>query len=132
MAVTAQQASQEAQWLSDRLSVQVRWVAVGILAFAWGLIISPPKSLDLSPQLLLWAGLLAILALLLDLLQYVFGYVYTMTILRKIEKEKTEQNYSRRHPLYRLRDACFVAKQIVVLVAGIVLAVAAVPPLLAG
>src|SRR5437667_45840 len=67
MAVTAQQASQEAQWLSDRLSVQVRWVAVGILAFVWGLIISPPKGLDLSPKLLLWAGLLAILALLLDL-----------------------------------------------------------------
>ena len=132
MAVTAQQASQEAQWLSDRLSVQVRWVAVGILAFAWGLIISPPKGLELSPKLLLWAGLLAILALILDLLQYVFGYVYTMKILRKIEKEKIEQSYSRRHPLYRLRDACFVAKQIVVFVAGIVLVVAVVPSLLAG
>ena len=132
MAVTAQQASQEAQWLSDRLSVQVRWVAVGILAFVWGLIISPPKGLDLSPKLLLWAGLLAILALLLDLLQYLFGYLYTMQTLRKIEKGKTEQSYNRRHPLYRLRDACFVAKQIVVFVAGIVLVVAVVPPLLAG
>jgi len=132
MAVTAQQASQEAQWLSDRLSVQVRWVAVGILAFVWGLIISPPKGLDLSPKLLLWAGLLAILALLLDLLQYLFGYLYTMQTLRKIEKGKTEQSYNRRHPLYRLRDACFVAKQIVVFVAGILLVVAVVPPLLAG
>jgi membrane protein YqaA with SNARE-associated domain len=131
MAVTAQQVSQEAQWLSDRLSVQVRWVAVGILAFVWGLIISPPKELALSPRLLLWAGLLAILALLGDLLQYIFGYIYTMRVLRRIEKG-TDQAYNRRHPLYRLRNYCFVAKQITVLAAAVVLVMAVLPPLLAG
>lgn len=131
MAVTTQQVSQEAQWLSDRLSVQVRWVAVGILAFAWGLIISPPKELTLSPKLLLWAGLLAVLALLVDLLQYVVGYIYTMRILRKVEGGATE-NYNRRHPLYRLRHYCFVGKQVIAFAAGAVLVIAVLPPLLVG
>jgi hypothetical protein len=71
-------------------------------------------------------------ALLVDLLQYVFSYIYQMDILRKIEREKTDQSYSRRHLLYRLRNACFVAKQIIVFVAGLVLGVAVLPPLLSG
>jgi hypothetical protein len=131
MAVNVQEVSEEAQWLSDRLSVQVRWVAVGILAFVWGLIISPPRELVLSPRLLLWAGLLAITALLVDLLQYVVGYAYTMRILRRIERG-AEASYNRRHVLYRLRHYCFVAKQIIALGAGVVLAIAVLPPLLAG
>jgi hypothetical protein len=131
MAVNVQEVSEEAQWLSDRLSVQVRWVAVGILAFVWGLIISPPRALVLSPRLLLWAGLLAITALLVDLLQYVVGYAYTMRILRRIERG-AEASYNRRHVLYRLRHYCFVAKQIIALGAGVVLAIAVLPPLLAG
>ena len=131
MAVKTHEVSEEARWLSDRLSVQVRWVAVGVLAFVWGLLISPPRELALSPRLLLWAGLLAIAALLVDLLQYVVGYVYTMTILRRIERGDAA-SYNRRHLLYRLRHYCFVAKQIVALGAGVVLGIAVLPPLLAG
>jgi hypothetical protein len=131
MAVKVQDVSEEAQWLSDRLSVQVRWVVVGILAFVWGLIISPPRELAISQRLVLWAGLLAIAALLVDLLQYVVGYVYTMRILRRMERG-TDTSYNRRHPLYRLRHYCFVAKQIIALGAGVMLAVAVLPPLLAG
>jgi hypothetical protein len=131
MAVKVQDVSEEAQWLSDRLSVQVRWVAVGILAFVWGLIISPPRELAISQRLVLWAGLLAIAALLVDLLQYVVGYIYTVRILRRMERG-TDASYNRRHPLYRLRHYCFVAKQIIALGAGVMLAIAVLPPLLAG
>lgn len=131
MAVKVPEVSQEAQWLSDRLSVQVRWVAVGILAFVWGLIISPPRELAISQRLVLSAGLLAIAALLVDLLQYVVGYVYTIRILRRMERG-AEASYNRRHLLYRLRHYCFVAKQIIALGAGVMLAIAVLPPLLAG
>lgn len=131
MAVKVQDVSEEAQWLSDRISVQVRWVAVGTLAFVWGLILSPPRELALSPRLVLSAGLLAIAALLVDLLQYVVGYVYTMRILRRMERG-VDASYNRRHVLYRLRHYCFVAKQIIVLAAGVMLAIAVLPPLLAG
>lgn len=131
MAVKVPEVSQEAQWLSDRLSVQVRWVAVGILAFVWGLIISPPRELAISQRLVLGAGLLAIAALLVDLLQYVVGYVYTMRILRRMERG-SEASYNRRHLLYRLRHYCFVAKQVIALGAGVMLAIAVLPPLLAG
>jgi hypothetical protein len=131
MAVKVPEVSEEAQWLSDRLSVQVRWVAVGILAFVWGLIISPPRELVLSQRLILWAGLLAIAALLVDLLQYVVGYIYTVRLLRTMERG-ADASYNRRHPLYRLRHYCFVAKQIIALGAGVMLAIAVLPPLLAG
>src|SRR4030095_7366098 len=131
MAVKVQDVSEEAQWLSDRLSVQVRWVAVSILAFVWGLIISTPRELAISQRLVLWAGLLAIAALLVDLLQYVVGYIYTMRILRRMERG-ADASYNRRHVLYRLRHYCFVAKQIIVLSAGVMLAIAVLPPLLAG
>jgi hypothetical protein len=131
MAVKVPEVSEEAQWLSDRLSVQVRWVAVGILAFVWGLIISPPRELAISQRLVLWAGLLAIAALLVDLLQYVVGYVYTVRILRRMERG-IDASYNRRHLLYRLRHYCFVAKQIIALGAGVMLASAVLPPLLAG
>lgn len=131
MAVKVPEVSEEAQWLSDRLSVQVRWVAVGILAFVWGLIISPPRELAIAQRLVLWAGLLAIAALLVDLLQYVVGYVYTVRILRRMERG-IDASYNRRHPLYRLRHYCFVAKQIIALGAGVMLAIAVLPPLLVG
>lgn len=131
MAVKVQEVSEEAQWLSDRLSVQVRWVAVGILALVWGLIISPPRELALSPRLVLLAGLLAIAALFVDLLQYIVGYVYAMRILRRMERG-ADASYNRRHLLYRLRHYCFVAKQIIALGAGVVLGIAVLPPLLAG
>jgi hypothetical protein len=131
MAVKVQEVSEEAQWLSDRLSVQVRWVAVGILALVWGLIISPPRELALSPRLVLLAGLLAVAALFVDLLQYIVGYVYTMRILRRMERG-ADASYNRRHLLYRLRHYCFVAKQIIALGAGVVLGIAVLPPLLAG
>ena len=33
----------ELQWLSDRISSQVRAIAIGVLAVAWAVLLSPPK-----------------------------------------------------------------------------------------
>jgi len=127
MAVSAKDALTEVQWLSDRLSAQVRMVAVGLLAFSWGLLVSPPSAIKVSSRAILWVALLAVFTLVLDLLQYIFGYIYTENHRRALERTQSELGYDRNTLLYRLRRWCFWFKQGSVIAAFVLLAVVLIP-----
>jgi len=108
----------ELQFLSDRISTQVRWLAAGVIALVWMFLAggknSPSLPLPPNRDVLLTAAWLAIVALLLDYMHYIFGYASTMLSLKKVEdaggKEVTYDYTSR---MYRMRVFFFWAKQIV-------------------
>lgn len=106
---------EELQFLSTQLSIQVRTIALGLLAVSWGLLIgSSPVALEVVGGLrtgLLRVGLLAILVLLLDLAQYVCAYRNVYTTLRAAEaRGRTEVTYNPHAWLYRLRTWLFWSK----------------------
>src|SRR5437016_144779 len=102
-------------FVTDRISTQVRTLALGVLGFVWGIIISDSqiaKSIaqPLNAQLLGIAGG-ALLTMLLDFLQYVAGYVNTASVLTAIERiNATEGSYDYKSWGFRLRRFLFWSK----------------------
>ena len=107
-------AKEELEWLSDRISTQVRWVAAGTLAVAWGLLLTPPTTLAVSQRCVLAVILMSLTALLTDLLQYVAGYFHVFQ--HRLEGQVNQHAIDREF-LSRLRVVFFWLK-LVVAVAG--------------
>jgi len=117
----------ELQWLSDRISSQVRAIAIGVLAVAWAVLLSPPKDLPISPAAMLWVALVTLVA---DLLQYVLGYINTRRHHQHLLRENIEEGYDASVPLYRARIGCFWGKQLLAAGAFVGLVYALLPALL--
>ena len=70
--------TEDLNFLTDRLSTQVRTTALGVLVFSWGLLMGESTvARSLAAQLkrdLVAVAALAVLAMLCDILQYLFGY----------------------------------------------------------
>jgi hypothetical protein len=104
-------------FLTDRLSTQVRTTALGVLVFSWGLLMGESTvAKSLAAQLkwdLVAIAALAVLAMLFDILQYLFGYWNTRKVLSAMEAAgKTEASYDYSSCLYRLRSFFFAAKMV--------------------
>lgn len=102
--------------VSNRLSTQVRTVALGILALTWGLLVGDSTAAkDISSHWrgnLVALGGLAVFVMFLDFLQYVAGYRNVRALLRKMEKEGLEEaRYDDTSWSWRLRLFFFNAKQ---------------------
>jgi hypothetical protein len=91
----------ELEWLSDRISALLRTVAAGIIALVWGLLITEPRSLSFDRRWLVAVGLVSLLAMLVDLGQYAFGYANTAGYLHRLNKGEKIGGYSARDFLYR-------------------------------
>jgi len=121
--VSKKNVMEEMDFLSDRISSQVRTIALGLLAITWGLLIGQSVvaaeiSRDTKGGFLV-IGTIAILSMFLDFLQYFFGYWNNRKLLNKMEEEnKQEGEYNYLACSYRLRDAFFWIKQ-VSLMAGV-------------
>jgi hypothetical protein len=118
--------------VSDRLSAQTRTLALGILAFSWGLLVGQSTVANEIAVALRWhllaIGVLAIVALFLDFLQYAFGYAVADRLRRAMEGTKTDlAEYDYRSLPYRAQNYCFIGKQGFLIVAAtwLVIAIAA-------
>ena len=112
--------------VTDRLSSQVRTTAIAILAVAWGILIGDsPAAKALSSErkpILVLLGIMAVLVLFLDFLQYLAGYFSTRGLLRKIEEsDATEGEYNYRGTAWRLRLWLFWVKQVLLIITVLVL-----------
>ena len=126
---------EEQQFLSSQISVQVRTIALSILALSWGLLVGQaPVHLNLDTRLhagLVLAGLLAILVLVIDFLQYLFGYRNADALRRTAEaKGLQEIKYDENDPLYLLRKWMFNIKIVTVFVAFVYLLILLLPRVL--
>jgi hypothetical protein len=130
MATTTKDTVVELQWLSDRLSAQVRTVAIGVLAVTWALLISPLKSAPIDQRALLWVALLALLTLLADLMQYVVAYLYIRRHHIHLVRDQIEEDYDTTALLYRARRWLFWSKQVLAAASFLALIAVVIPPLL--
>ena len=127
MPVTTQDTHAQLDWLSDRISTQVRWFAAGVLALVWGLLVTPPASLKLSPRILLVVALLAVSVLFFDFLQYAVGYLSVQRTHREILKapEHSVSGFDTTDFCYRARRVFFWTKQVMAVLtfAGLIAAI---------
>ena len=122
----------ELQWLSERISTQVRTLGISLIAIAWGILIGQPEIAGSIPDALkkslLIVGILALGAMVCDFLQYFFAYLNNHRMLRKMENEKlAEAYYNYGAILYRMRGFFFWFKQILLVVACIWFFAAIIP-----
>lgn len=102
--------------LSDRLSTQVRTVALGILALTWGLLVGDSTaakeiSFHWRGNLVALGGL-AVLVMFLDFLQYVAGYHNVRALQKRMEKEGLDEaKFDDASWSWKLRLFFFNAKQ---------------------
>lgn len=114
---TKQEILEEIKFLSDRISVQVRTISLGLLAITWGLLIAESNvAIEIARQMgksLMIIGGLAILTMFFDFLQYFFGYWFTNSLLKEMEKaNRSEAKYRYSDWRYRFRGYLFWIKQI--------------------
>jgi len=112
--------TKELEFISDKLSTQVRTVAIGLLAITWAILVGDSSFLrKLSEGLgkrLLLIGVLSIFVLLVDFVQYMVGYIYVDKTLKAAEaKDLTETDYDPHSPLYQFRSILFWTKQFVLI-----------------
>jgi hypothetical protein len=111
--VTLQDTISQLDWLSDRISTQVRWFAAGVVALVWGLLVTPPVSIRLSASALMCVGLLAVSVLFADFLQYAVGFLSVRRLHKEIlsSPEKSLPGFDTSDPLYQARTVLFWVKQ---------------------
>ncbi|HEY4951392.1 MAG TPA: hypothetical protein VIH88_13725 [Candidatus Acidoferrales bacterium] len=114
-------------FLSDRLSTQVRAIGLALLGVTWAILTTRPIVFqNVAPLFWQWifrVQALAVLSLACDFLQYMFGYIEADRLRRKLEansKHHKELDYDYSSLFYRARTAFFWLKQILVATAVIV------------
>ena len=114
-------------FLSDRLSTQVRTIGLALLAVSWAILTTRPAVFqNVTPVFWQWlfrVEALSVLSLACDYLQYALGYLNTDRLRKSLElnkKHPKELDYDHAHPLYRARTAFFWLKQILVAAAVVV------------
>lgn len=107
----------ELGFVTDRLSAQVRTTALGALALSWGLLIGESATAKELAAHLRWhlvgVGAAAVLVLFCDFLQYVAGYVETLSVYKEMQAaKKDEGSYDEHAFFFRLRMFFFYAKMV--------------------
>lgn len=112
---------EELRFISDRISTQIRTLALGLLAIAWSILVGDSTFLrhlseELGKRLLLIAAL-SVFVLLLDFLQYVTAYIYVNNVRKKAEAAGLEEiTYPTGSWLRGFRSFFFWSKQFVFVV----------------
>lgn len=107
--------NEEAAFLSNRLSEQTRTIAVGVLALVWIFVAAgdkPPIEVPPGRGVLVAAASLAIGSMLLDYMQYLFGYLATRRVLDEAERSLAkEAQFNYESTFYKARGWFFWGKQ---------------------
>jgi len=107
---------EDLNFLTDRISTQIRTIAIGLIIITWGLLIGDIKLnieiLDTQKYQLLTICAIAVIVMFLDFLQYMFGYFYTSSLRKKmIDKNLAQSEVDERNILWFFRCFFFHVKQ---------------------
>jgi len=122
----------ELQWVSDRISTQIRTIGLGLIILTWGLIIGQPEIAGPIPasltKNLLIIGVVALGTMFCDFLQYFFAYLNSDILRKKMEiKKLDEADYDYTAATYKLRTFFFWSKQVLLFVACIWFLIVIIP-----
>jgi hypothetical protein len=117
--------------LSGKISDLTRTISLSVLALVWLFIAggddAPTFRSSPNGGFLLLSGLLVLLSLLSDYLQFVFGYANSKEVLSVAEASEARQaKYNPRSALYRARLLLFWLKQLFALSALVALLMAVI------
>ncbi len=104
-------------FITDRISTQVRTVALGLAALSWALLLGESQAAAAAAAQmklgLLLVGTLAVATLLFDFSQYVFAFLDTDRVREEAEdSDAKEAEYDYEKWTYRLRSFFFWGKQV--------------------
>ena len=124
--------AEDLNFVTDRLSTQVRTLALGLLGLVWAIAVGEIDGVDPAGSALTRVAFLAILAMAFDLAQYVSAYLQSTRVLTRAEaSEDGTASYDSRSALYRARVAFFWGK-LVTAGAGTGYLLAVLAPYMAG
>lgn len=112
---------EELDFISDKISTQVRTIALGLLAITWTILVGESAFLrklseGLGKSILLIAAL-SIFVLLVDFVQYVVGYIYVDKTRKVAESRDLEEiDYDPGNLLWKARTILFWTKQVALVV----------------
>lgn len=105
---------EDLNWISDRVSGRVWTICVGVLAFCVTFVIQSIEAEEkvfLEPESVIGPMVLALLALLFDLIQYIAAYRLTYGLLGEIEDEGIqEKRFDTSSLNYKLRTLSYWSK----------------------
>jgi hypothetical protein len=112
----------ELDFVTGQLSTQVRTLALGTLAFTWGLFVSnSPFARALTARLnwqLVLVSIIAVLTMSFDFLQYLMGYINVDTLFNRVEADgETQGHYDYDSLSWKVRKWCFRGKIVALIVA---------------
>lgn len=110
--------------ITDKLSTQVRTIALGILIATWGLLTNSNPQTEILVKSFLPAftliDLCAVLALLFDFVQYVCSYEVVSKALKTRDTETQLGDYDDQSSSFRWANRFFILKQVSAAVAVVV------------
>ena len=130
MRVSLEKVIEELQFLSNRISEQTRTISLSVLALDWLFLIGGKDApiLPTAPNktLFVLSGAAVIASLVVDYLQYIFGYFDSDRIRRQAEsQDRKTAEYDYSGFLYWGRKVAFWIKQVLALI-GVGLLAAAI------
>jgi len=102
----------------------VRTVLIGLLTVIWTTLLAkdPPLTIltNKTGEWLLVAAGCCIAGLVIDLLQYLFGYLMSSALVQRLENKQGRQSYDRDDLQWKLKQWFFWLKQILAVAAAII------------
>ena len=115
--VTRDKVVEELNFVTDKLSTQVRTTALGIVVFVWGLLLGQPSATeDIAREWkrhLVGIGGAAVLVMFVDFLQYVAAYVNVKSLY---DRRGSTGEYDDSSISYKVRLYLFYAKILLLIV----------------
>lgn len=113
----------EKGFVTDRISTQVRIIAIGLLATTWSLLVGQVNALkdvlQCSQVHFILISIIAIMALVLDFLQYKFAYLNIDKKIKSMNDKKISEADYEEDIFYKSSKLLFIIKQYVLL-AGVI------------
>jgi hypothetical protein len=112
---------EELHFLSDKINTSIWTLNLGMLAFAWSLLIAS-GDMRFTVRNAIWIFVPCLLALLFHMAQYIFGYIVARRLcLEMEEKDRTEFQYPTDDIGYKARDVAFRCKIGLTIIASLIL-----------
>jgi hypothetical protein len=132
---TEKEVLDEQNFVTDRISTQVRAIALSMIAVSWlflsgGANLASITTAKLTATTLSCCILLSFVALVFDYLQYAAGYISTRATHSKGPDADGQFKYDYDAWHHKTRGIMFIGKQIVLIVGIVVFVVAVMRPLL--